>query len=66
MGSQHLRVAGRLTLMLRDNHQDQEEMTDGARSDAQVRPKREDYDRVLKKSKNQDRGAPCLERQMAW
>jgi hypothetical protein len=39
MGSQHLRVAGRLTLMLRDNHQ--EEMTDGARNDAQVRPKRE-------------------------
>lgn len=33
--------------MLRDNHQ--EEMTDGARNDAQVRPKREDYDTVSKK-----------------
>ncbi len=33
--------------MLRDNHQ---EMTDGARSDAQVHPKREDYDTVEKKT----------------
>jgi hypothetical protein len=41
MGSKRLGAAGRLTLMP-DNHQ--EEMTDGARSDAQVRPKREDYD----------------------
>jgi hypothetical protein len=46
--------------MLRDNHQ--EEMKDGARSDAQVRPKREDYDTVFKKTKYQDRGASCLER----
>ena len=53
-------MAGRLTLMLRDNHQ--EEMTDGARSDAQERPKREDYDTVFRKTKCQDRGAPCLER----
>jgi hypothetical protein len=41
--------------MLRDNHQ--EEMTDGARSDAQVRPKREDYDTVSKKKKSRSRRA---------
>jgi hypothetical protein len=38
-------------------------MTDGARSDAQVRPKREDYDTIkTTKYQYQDRGVPYLER----